>query len=68
MSPQEVMELEANRFAMELLMPFEFLRRDIAEMDDLDLEGGEGVKRLAKRYKVSEQVMAVRLGQLGFLP
>lgn len=58
------MEAEANAFAMELLMPEEWLRRDIAEMGGVDVEDDAKVQRLAKRYKVSNSIMAIRIGQL----
>lgn len=64
------MDDEANQFAMELLMPERFLRDDLAKID-FDIESGqegEGVKRLAKKYKVSELLMAQRIGQLRVKP
>ena len=62
-------EREANLFAMELLMPYDMLKRDVAEIGGIDPEGSDEksrhqLKYLAKRYKVSEQVMMFRLGQI----
>lgn len=58
-------EREANYFAMCLLMPEEFLKEDVAKLKDKSLEAAVG--ELAKRYKVSEPMMTLRLGQLGFV-
>ena len=57
-------EMEANRFAVELLMPLEFLRRDIEERD-FALTDNEALWSLAKIYGVSAQAMAFRLNGLG---
>lgn len=58
----EAMHAEANAFAMELLMPEAWLRKDAAVMDICD---DKAVERLAKKYRVSASVMAYRLGELG---
>lgn len=61
-------EIEANRFAAELLMPEAFLRRDV---DKLRANGfadvmDEGlVAELVQRYGVSVQAMTFRLANLG---
>jgi Zn-dependent peptidase ImmA (M78 family) len=47
-------EQEANKFASELLMPIEFLKKDIAS-------SLYNIPSLAKRYLVSEQVASIRL-------
>ncbi|MBU0666164.1 MAG: ImmA/IrrE family metallo-endopeptidase, partial [Nanoarchaeota archaeon] len=47
-------EREANKFASELLMPYDFLKLDI-EKDQHDIPS------LAKKYEVSEQAMSIRL-------
>jgi Zn-dependent peptidase ImmA (M78 family) len=57
-------EIEANRFAAELLMPQKFLFDDFSGIKG-DQE--EVVARLAKRYKVSPQAMEYRLANLGLL-
>ena len=46
-------ELEANEFAAELLVPFEFLKKDIAN--------GIQVKELTLKYYVSEQMLWNRI-------
>lgn len=62
------MDAEANQFAMELLMPEELLRTEIEKMGGFgDIESGDGYKRLAKKFRVSESIMTLRLGQL-FMP
>lgn len=55
------MDIEANAFAMELLMPFDWIVRDAA---NLDLDDEKAVLRLAKKYKVAPFTMAFRLGEV----
>lgn len=55
MSPHNRQEIEANEFASELLMPKEFLERDLRRMGTLD------VPTLSGRYQVSEQAMWIQL-------
>jgi Zn-dependent peptidase ImmA (M78 family) len=59
----DVDEMEANGFAAELLMPAAMLEHDL-EGKDPDYEDDELTRRLANRYKVSLQAMAVRLATL----
>jgi Zn-dependent peptidase ImmA (M78 family) len=63
---EDELEKEANRFAAELLMPKEFLRRDLTEIGLHDLHDDDAVKQLAKKYEVSVQAMTTRLTTLGF--
>lgn len=57
------MEIEANFFAAELLMPEEFLARSLqGQSFDIDDEGA--VSALAREYKVSTAAMRFRLGNL----
>ena len=63
MTDDQRMETEANRFAMELLMPWDWLVADIEAMK-LDVENDEQVAKLAKRYGVSVQVMTLRIGEI----
>lgn len=57
------MEIEANLFATELLMPAAFLVRSLGgESFDIDDDGA--VIALAKEYKVSASAMRFRLGNL----
>jgi len=63
----DIKEIEANRFAAELLMPEEKLRADIKKKSGIDLFGDEDkLKELAERYQVSEQAMTIRLNTLYF--
>jgi Zn-dependent peptidase ImmA (M78 family) len=56
-------EIEANRFAAELLMPYKMLREDL-QTHDIDLESEVAIKTLAKRYGVSLQAMTHRITNL----
>lgn len=63
-------EIEANRFAAELLMPEGMIRSDWAERGEnpvYDYENDEYIHKLAKRYKVSLQAMIFRLINLGLI-
>ena len=57
-------EKEANAFAAELLMPQKFLESDLDEIRSLN---DEAVANLAERYEVSQQAMAFRLANLGYI-
>jgi Zn-dependent peptidase ImmA (M78 family) len=57
-------EIEANRFAAELLMPTTFL---IADLDALEEINKRAVALLAAKYVVSPEAMKIRLSQLGIL-
>lgn len=70
LDPSELkMEQEANLFARCLLMPEDLIRRELAERPySIDLiDGGPDLKRLAKRFEVSELMMAMRLVEIGVL-
>ena len=60
-------EMEANRFAAELLMPTRFLKRDL-EGAELNFTDDATLRLLARRYGVSAQALAIRLSGLGYLP
>ena len=53
-------EIEANRFAAELLMPYEMIMGDLSGAE-LDIEDEEAVKRLCERYRVSLQTLTLRI-------
>lgn len=55
------LEIEANAFAAELLMPQKFLREAVDD-HGLDLDDDDEVAALAKRFKVSPSAMRFRLG------
>ena len=57
----ERMEAEANAFALELLMPEPWIRRDAA---GVDLADDKAVEKLARLYKVPVAIMAFRIGQI----
>ena len=57
-------EIEANTFAAELLMPTELLRSALKGRS-VDLEDDRAVAALAKRFKVSDAAMRYRLSSLG---
>jgi len=57
-------EIDANRFAAELLMPERFLERDV-RLFLHDVEDDTELKDLAYKYRVSTQALAYRLGNLG---
>lgn len=60
-------EIQANGFAAELLIPQDFLSKDLAIFTLTDLQDDRGMQQLAKRYKVSVQAMTNRLISLGYL-
>jgi Zn-dependent peptidase ImmA (M78 family) len=60
-------EIEANRFAAALLMPEEFLRRDLLRLKPNDRTIDNSIHSLAVRYKVSTRAMELRLVNLGFI-
>lgn len=57
-------EIAANAFAAELLMPRDFVIHDVADLLPLD---SDVPRKLAKKYRVSEQAMTIRLVNLGFM-
>lgn len=57
-------EIEANAFAAELLMPTHLLISEL-ERYPVDLEDDAAVAALAKRFKVSDAAMRYRLNSLG---
>ncbi len=60
-------EREANLFAAELLMPREFIAKDIEAACQVDLVDDKFVKGLARRYRVSSQALLFRLANLGYV-
>ena len=57
-------EIEANAFAAELLMPTHLLISAL-ERHPIDLEDDDAVAALAKRFRVSDAAMRYRLNSLG---
>lgn len=61
----ERQEIEANAFAMCLLMPEEFVLKEINHMGgNFDIENSKIIKKLAKKFRVSMPIMTLRIGQL----
>ena len=60
-------EMEANRFAAELLMPLKMLQADVQSLE-FDLTDDDALWALAKRYGVSTQAMTYRLNTFGYQP
>jgi Zn-dependent peptidase ImmA (M78 family) len=58
------LEVEANRFAAELLIPTEFLTRDLDSLSAIDRHT---IVLLASRYGVSKDAMKFRLTNLGII-
>lgn len=63
----DVEEKEANLFAAELLMPHQFLARDVERIGAIDLLDERGIRELAVKYEVSTQAMTFRLTYLGYV-
>jgi len=59
----DINEIEANRFAAELLMPAEMLREELRRVQD-ESDEEEIVGELAKSFQVSTQAMTIRLQAL----
>ena len=55
------MDDEATAFAMPLLMPAKLIKRDAA---GVDVDDASKIRALAKKYRVSEQSMLIRIGQV----
>lgn len=58
-------EIEANQFAAALLMPSGLIARDVKPLIGTDVL--DAIKKLARKYKVSEQAMSIRLSTLGYI-
>jgi Zn-dependent peptidase ImmA (M78 family) len=53
-------EIEANNFASELLLPKQFIEQ-MSELMDLDLDDDIGLQKYAKQFKVSTAALRFRL-------
>lgn len=60
-------EREANFFASELLMPTNFIEKDIVKYADSDLLFDNNLPKLAKKYEVSVRSLTFRLANLGYI-
>ena len=61
---KDEMDAEANYFARCLLMPREFLLRDLRALDGFSLTEDDDIKRLAKKYGVSMGMLAIRIHEV----
>jgi len=57
-------ETEANLFAAALLMPGDWVTKEIGDLE-INVEDDAEIRRLARRFGVSQQAMMYRLMQLG---
>ena len=67
----DIKEVEANRFAAELLMPETHIRNDLSMHGDIDLmsesqRSKDFITKMASKYDVSFQAMQIRLTNLYF--
>lgn len=60
-------ELEANAFALELLLPEHLLRRDLRDGRAVDLADENSVLELAERYRVTPTILTLRAVRLGLV-
>ncbi len=60
-------ERDANAFAAEILMPRHFLAQDIEAAGEVDWVEDEFLSRLARKYRVSNQALLIRLAHLGYV-
>lgn len=62
------LEIEANAFAAELLMPASFLEKDLQDVVYLDVIDTDPVlDELVDRYQVSKRSLTLRLSHLGYI-
>jgi Zn-dependent peptidase ImmA (M78 family) len=59
----DIVEIDANNFAGMLLIPEKFLLMDLSR-NNVDILSAEDMEKLAEKYNVSPQAMALRLGNL----
>ena len=61
----KIQEMQANRFAAELLMPYDKVLADAKRLNFENTDkAAEVIAELADKYHVSQQAMTIRLGQL----
>jgi Zn-dependent peptidase ImmA (M78 family) len=60
-------EREANQFAASLLMPRQFIARDLASQEFFDLFDEVPLRDMARKYGVSAQALVNRLKNLGYI-
>lgn len=57
-------EMEANQFAMALIMPEEMVREEMERLKNTDSD--VVIRVLSKKFKVSKILMSFRLSMLGY--
>lgn len=60
-------EVEANRFAAELLIPEDLIRDDVRMIGHVAVDDDPVINLLAQKYNVSRQAMTIRLTSLGVI-
>jgi Zn-dependent peptidase ImmA (M78 family) len=63
----DVAEIEANRFAAELLMPRPMVDADMKAAEVVDLLDEAFLTTLSRKFGVSSQAMVLRLTNLGYV-
>lgn len=63
-SDREREDREANLFAMALLMPEAWVRREVQKRGPLDLCDDKKMEELAQVFGVPQTLMAIRIGQI----
>ena len=61
----ERMEIEANQFAAELLMPY-FLFSEMLKKKGFDIDEDEPLEQLARKFRVSKQALEFRIGSINW--
>jgi len=59
----DILEVEANQFSADILMPAKNIIRDLDRFN-VDLEDSEQISRMAKFYSVSAQALSYRIANL----
>jgi len=59
----DTMEIQANQFAAELLMPTELLLKELSAIT-FDIDNDEPLEKLAKKLKVSKQALEYKIRNL----
>jgi Zn-dependent peptidase ImmA (M78 family) len=65
--PADPREIEANAFAAALLMPGDWIKQDLRGRNVDALFGDRSLEKWARKYRVSQQALSIRLMNLGLL-
>jgi Zn-dependent peptidase ImmA (M78 family) len=63
-NPASKIEREANRFASELLIPENLVRKTITQLTSLGLKNINPIEEISWAFKVSKEAMQIRLKNL----